>query len=53
MKNYKTSVTGILTAIVGIATYYHLIPQEVGISIITLGVCVFSIVAKDHDEPTQ
>jgi uncharacterized membrane protein len=49
MKNYKTSITGIITAVVGIATYYGLIPEAVGATIVTLGVALFSLFSKDHD----
>jgi len=49
MKNYKTSITGVLTAGVALATYYGWIPTGAGVLIVALGVAVFSLFAKDND----
>jgi type IV secretory pathway TrbD component len=49
MKNYKTSITGILTTGVALATFYGWIPQGAGVLIVAFGVALFSLFAKDND----
>lgn len=49
MKNWKTSITGVLTAAVGLLTFYKVIPAEAGALFITLGVAIFALLSKDND----
>lgn len=49
MKNYKTSITGVLTAGVALATYYGWIPEGAGVLIVALGVAIFALFSKDND----
>lgn len=49
MKNWKTSLTGVLTAAVGLATFYGWIPQTAGALFVTLGLAIFSLFSKDND----
>lgn len=49
MKNWKTTVTGVLTAVVGLLTFYAVIPAEAGALFITLGITIFSLFSKDND----
>jgi len=49
MKNWKTTVTGLLTAAVGLLTYYKVIPTEAGALFVTLGLSVFALFSKDND----
>jgi hypothetical protein len=49
MKNWKTSITGVLTSGVALATYYGLVPQGAGVLIVAFGVAIFALFAKDND----
>jgi dolichol kinase len=49
MKNWKTSLTGVLTAAVALVAFYGYIPQEAGALIVALGVAIFSLLVKDND----
>jgi hypothetical protein len=49
MKNWKTTVTALLTATVGLLTFYAVIPLEAGALFITLGVAIFGLFTKDND----
>lgn len=49
MKNWKTSLTGVLTALVGLATFYKWITLEAGAPIMALGVALFALFTKDND----
>lgn len=49
MKNWKTSLTGVLTATVALLTFYSVIPTEAGALFVTLGVSLFSLFVKDND----
>ena len=49
MKNWKTTITALLTAITGLLTFYKVIPAEAGALFITLGVTIFGLVSKDNN----
>lgn len=47
MNNLKTTLTGLLTAVVGLATYKGWIDQTMGSYITTFGVILFAYFCKD------
>lgn len=49
MKNWKTSITGVLTSATALATFYGWIPEGAGVLITALGVALFALFAKDND----
>jgi len=49
MKNWKTSLTGVLTAAVALATYYGWIDAGAGVPITALGIAIFALLVKDND----
>lgn len=49
MKNWKTTVTGLLTSAVGLLTFYGVIPMEAGALFVALGLSIFALFSKDID----
>ena len=49
MKNWKTNLAALFTALVGVATAMGYISQEVAGAILTIGVTFGFAVAKDHN----
>jgi hypothetical protein len=50
MKNWKTTVAGVIVAVVGFATYQQYITIEVGMSILALATALGFVVSKDSDD---
>lgn len=51
-KNWKSSLTGVLTAGVALATFYHVIPAEAGVPITALGMAILGLLINEDTTPT-
>ena len=47
MKDLKTTVAGVIVAVVGFATYQHYITLEVGAAIFALATAIGFVLSKD------